>query len=290
MNPRIPPYQEGSESARPDRSQIMRRDNDTMKSPKITLYDIDYAIIYHLSESLRLKVQENGVMVDVPVMYASGEKWSQIREHGFMRADDKKVMAPVISIRRTSVVEDSRIPMLSTNLVTPRVKLFPYKTMNMQYDRRAGQSAMKPSHEYYLVGVPTFVKVSYDLIIWTDLMEQLNGIVQAIIATSDLVWGDYFRFRARVADFTIETVNTPGEDRLVKATATIDVDGRLREEFVFNEATMLKAYTLKRVTFLNEQEENDFYTGEIIPPADAHHLSQESHHDLQKNHRRNIRF
>lgn len=236
----------------------MRRDNDTVKVSKITLYDVDYALYYHLSENIKPRIDENGSSIPVPVMFTNGEKWSQIRQYGFLRDNNKKVLAPIIAIRRTGVSQDDRLPIVDTNLFTPKFKVIPYKTMGMKYDRKAGQYLTNDSQEFYVTDVPIYVRIAYELILWTDLQEQMNNLVQPILGVSDHVWGDYYKFRVNVQDITHDNVNVPGEDRLVKSTMTLQVDGYLRNEYDYQQSTIQKAYSIKKVRFLEESTEQIF--------------------------------
>lgn len=254
------PYQEGRSGNYVNRAQEMRRDNDIIKIPKVTLFDIDYAVYFHLAENLKPVVTQNDVQVPVPVMFANGEKWAQIRKYGFLRDSNKKVFAPVMVLRRTNVANDDRLPIVNLNVFwpqafSPKTKIIPYKTTNMVYDRIAGQYVSKDSYEFYLTDVPDYVRVNYELIIWTDLQEQMNVLVQGIIPLSDHVWGDYWKFRTNVQDITHDNVNIPGEDRLVKSTVTLQVDGYLRNEFEYHTSKIMKAYSIKKVRFLEENTE-----------------------------------
>lgn len=252
QNP-IRPYQQGRTGGTIDRSTQMRRDTDEVVVPKITLYDIDFAVYYHLANNLNLFVIENEVSIQLPVMYANGEKWSQIRQHGYLRDGNKKVMAPLIVIRRTGFSNDERLPMPNLNNYRPTYKVLPYKTTSMQYDRIAGQYVSKESFEYYMVNWPNFIRSNYELLIWTDLQEQMNGVVQTIVEASDNMWGDQMTFRTNVQDISHENVNVPGEDRLVKSTITLQVDGALRNEYKYSQQSIQKAFSVKRVKFM----END---------------------------------
>lgn len=251
----------------------MRRDNDIIKIPKVTLYDIDYAIYYHLTEQLKPVVTQNDVQVPVPVMFANGEKWSQIRKYGFLRDSTKKVFAPLMILRRTNTSNDERLPIVSLNVFgpqafTPKTHIIPYKTTNMVYDRIAGQYVSKDSYEFYLTDIPDYIRVNYELIIWTDLQEQMNVLVQGIIPLSDHVWGDYWKFRTNVQDITHDNVNAPGEDRLVKSTITLQVDGYLRNEFEYRVSKIMKAYSIKKVNAIEEDQEKIIFeqTQDLISP------------------------
>lgn len=252
MKPNTLPYQQGSSTGDIDRSSQIRRDNDNVKVPKIGIYDVDYAIFFHLQENLKPQVVENGSSISVPVQFANGEKWAQIRSQGYLRDVNKKVLAPIMVLRRVDVSSDDRLPIVDTNTWNPTYRMIPYRSMNMQYDRVAGQYLSKESVEHYMVDVPTFVRINYELIIWTDLVEQMNELVQRLMGITDHVWGDYHKFRTNIQSTTHDNVNVPGEDRLVKTTMSLQVDGHLRNEYEYHQSTIQKAYSIKRVDFLNE--------------------------------------
>lgn len=243
----------------------MRRDNDVVKVPKITLYDIDHAIWFHLTNNWKPQVIENDVAIPVPVIFANGEKWSQIRAQGYLRDGNKKVQSPIITIKRNEVLNDERIATLGGQVwggnssYYPKTKLIPYKRSGMQFDKVAGQWLTKESVEFYLIDIPDFVRLTYDLIIWTDLQEQMNVLVQGLIPMSNHIWGDYWKFRTVIQSITHENVNVPGEDRLVKTTMSLQVDGYLRNEYEYQQSKIQKAYSIKKVKFLQEGSEQVFF-------------------------------
>ena len=258
MNPEIRPYQQGVAVGRTERAQQIRRDNDNVKVPKVTLYDHDYALFFHLTEKIKLHVISNNIKIPVPVMFGNGEKWSQIRQYGFLRDNNRKVLAPIIILKRNDVSMDERISLApgqtfgGNSTLYPNLKLIPYKTNGMQYDRVQGQYLTKESTEFYLMDVPDYVRITYDMIIWTDLQEQMNTILQMIIPTDNHMWGDYYTFRTKIQSITHDNVNVPGEDRLIKTTVNLQVDGYLRNEYEYQQNKIQKAYSIKRVDFLNE--------------------------------------
>lgn len=264
MTPEINPYQYGSTAGFIDRSQQFRRDNDTVKVPAISIYDIDYAIFFHLSENIKLSIISDSKAIEVPVMFGNGEKWSQIRQHGYLRDKDRKVMAPIVILRRIDIANDDRIQLPTGQMwggnstFYPKFKVIPYKTNGMQYDRLAGQYLSKESVEFYLLDMPEYVRVNYEMVVWTDLQEQMNTIVQRIIPTNGHIWGDYYKFRTTIQSITHDNVNVPGEDRLIKTTISLQVDGYLRNEFEYQQSKIQKAYSIKRVDFLAETTDEVF--------------------------------
>lgn len=298
MKPDVRTYEQGTISPPINRADQIRRDNDTVKVPKITLYDIDYAIFWHISENVQPRIRENGASFPVPVYFANAEKWAQIRGQGYMRDTNKKVLAPAIVIRRTSVGADDRLPMVDLNIWNPtafhpRLKMVPQRINGMQWDRLAGQYVSKESMEYYLVDMPDFVRVNYEVIFWTDLMEQMNDLIHPIIGISDHVWGDFYKFRTNVQDVTHDNVNVPGEDRLIKSTMTLQVDGYLRAEYEYHQSKIQKQYSIKRVKFLSEgteqviQDDLDILTSPARPDRST---SDTTGLDQQSQLKRTIRF
>jgi hypothetical protein len=262
----VRPFEEGEAyySSEQNRAYDTRRDNDTVKVPKVGLYDVDYSVFYHLTENVKLFVLDNDNRVPVPVMFANGEKWSQIRQFGYLRDNNRKVMAPLITLLRTDTQPDDRFALLTDQLGqwndASTLRYVPKKTSSMQYDRVAGQYLTKYSTEIHLVSVPDYVRVNYQMTVWTDLQEQMNNIVQMLIPLNGHLWGDYYSFRTTyTSGFTHETVNVPGEDRLVKTTISLQVDAYLRNEFDYQISNVTKAFSIKRVDFLNESTEEIFY-------------------------------
>ena len=76
-------YSSFSRNAETNRANETRRDTDIIKTPKITIEDVDFAIISYIRDVIKPYVVENGQVIDVPVMYANGEKWAQVQAKGF---------------------------------------------------------------------------------------------------------------------------------------------------------------------------------------------------------------
>lgn len=275
------------------RAYDIRRDDDTFYAPKVSIYDVDYAVLWWLSQHIRPQIVEFDRMIDVPVTYANGDVWAQIKQHGYMRGSDNKLNAPQIVIRRTSMSEDARFLKLDGNRVpfigSPSLyKLYPYKQINNTYER-PGVNKTK-SQTYYLAAIPEYYKVSYEILIWTDMQEQLNEVVHEIIVTNRHAWGDAYKFTATLSDVSFDTVKTPGEDRLVRATIPLEIDAILTKEFEARNSTLQKAYSIKRVRFANEQEQPDFVLYEQQQQNPGSHILFEPYDEIAQRNSRNIRY
>lgn len=255
-----------------NRAYDTRRDNDVFKTPAVTIYDVDYAMLYHLKNNMQFSITENGKEIPVPVMFASSETWAQVQKNGYLRDKMRKIMTPVIMLRRTGLVGDDRFADLTVstnNGANTRIVTGPVQT-NSQYDwinkpnNNLG-NRNKQSNTYFVSVLPDRVKVTYDLIIWTELTTDMNNIVQEINTQNRLLWGDVFQFVTRVSEFSFETLNQAGDDRIVKATTMLDVDGVLQMEYELRESTIYRAHSVKRVDFRNEVEQYELYP-DFLPP------------------------
>ena len=251
-----------------NRAYETRRDNDTFRTPAITLYDIDYAIMYYLKNEINTQIEQNEEIIDVPIVYASAEIWSQLQGKGYLRDKQGKILAPYGVIRRTSMSEDDRFKKLDVNnapvgsnlIISPKYRNFE----NIRDKHRSTQNS-NFADEYYISVMPEFYRIEYELTFFTYYIEQMNKIVQDIIPTSNFVWGDSYKFRTLVGDVSFEDINPSNSERLVKCSMPLTVDGRLQSEFELRKSTIQKAYSIKRVVFRTEHSSFDINAVENFP-------------------------
>jgi len=81
--------------------------------------------------------------------------------------------------------------------------------------------------ENYNFVVPDYVNITYEFIIWTDFVEQMNDIVEAINYSEGSYWGEpeRFKFRTRIDDFTNQTDVSGDIDRVIRTTFTLTLYG-----------------------------------------------------------------
>ena len=68
-----------------NRGFLYSRSGDDVKTPSVSLMDIDSAIIFYFENVIQPSVIDNEESVKVPIMYASPERWKAIQRDGFMR-------------------------------------------------------------------------------------------------------------------------------------------------------------------------------------------------------------
>ena len=212
------------------RSNDVRRDDDKLKDLSIGLYDLDFSIKWYFDNVIKPKVDDFGRDFNVPVMYGSPEKWKNIQEDGYLRDANGKIQAPIISYKRSSVTKnrdlgskvDANYPALY------RSQEIKYTGKN-RYDQFSKLTNLKPTTTFINTIIPEYVDITYDVIIWTDFVEHMNGLVESVIYSEGSYWGEpeRFKFRTKIDDYQNTTDLLQENDRIVRTNFTLTLYGYL---------------------------------------------------------------
>ena len=234
-----------------NRGYLYSRSGENVKNPEVTLLDMDSAIMFYFDEVIQPSVKDNCENVKVPIMYASPEIWKAIQRDGFMRDKKRQVITPVIVYRRTSIEKDDMIPQDKLDANNPHIfYTFEKKFSNInRYDNFHTQIGTLPQKEYYNVTFPDYVVLTYDFIIWTSYIEQMNKIVERVVYSDGAYWGhpDKMRFRSSVDTFT-DATEISDTERLVRTNFSVTLRGYLLPKGNFDHrSTTQKFITPKKV-------------------------------------------
>ena len=272
-------YSTFSKNQTTNRANEVRRDTDTIKTPSCTIYDVDYAIVSYIRDIIKPTVVEDGNMIDIPVMYANGEKWSAIQKHGYMRDQAGKTMAPLISIKRNSITERDQLKKLDVNQNPSGNAMVMQNAFTQQnrYDRFGVLTNIKKSNEYYVTAIPEFIDVTYDLLLWTSYTDQMNSVIEQIMPTGGFAWGTTWKFNTQIDDYSFETMNNTGEDRMVRATLPLRTKATLLLENELRKSTVQKRFSIKKILFQSEYETDKFAAEtETVPQGGFSSIKSES--------------
>ena len=199
------------------------------------LQAIDEAIFYYFENVIKPTVISNGDLVDVPVIYGSGERWKLAQKDGFYRDKNSKIQTPLVMLKRESIEKrrdlgnklDANAPQL---YITQQEKY----TRKNQYDRFSLVNNRIPKKEFNAVVVPDYINLTYNGIIWTDYISQLNKIIEAVNYSSDSYWGDpeRFKFMAMIDSFNNINELSSDDGRIVRANFTLRLQGYVVPENV----------------------------------------------------------
>ena len=254
-----------------NRAEQVRRDDDVIRTVKQTVYDIDYAIKWYIENEIQPQITANKNLIDVPVIFSNGEKWDNVRRLGYIRDEKGMLQSPLIMLKRNSMQErdntrtlDANRPQAGNHIIY-RSK---YNSRNRYEDELFPIPTNQPqqSKKIYVVDVPKYVNVEYDMMLWCDFTTQMNDLVDQIMPYGRFAWGNESnKFATAMGSVSFETVNTVGEDRLVRATIPLTVMGTLLSEQETRKSTLKKMYSVKKVVFQTviDLDNNIFETTKI---------------------------
>ena len=196
------------------------------KSNKLNLglEAIDEAIFYYFENVIKPNVTSNGDMIDVPVIYGSGERWNLAQKDGFYRDKSGKIQTPLVMVRRTNLEKRRDLGnKLDANDPKLHVTFKEKYTKKNQYDNFGILNNRIPKKEFSANVVPDYVMLTYEGVIWTDYISQLNKVIEAINYASDSYWGDpeRFKFMATIDSFNNINELSVEDGRIVKANFSI---------------------------------------------------------------------
>ena len=216
---------------------LQHKRDDTIQDVSVSLMDMDSAIMFYFENVIKPSVVENGETVKVPIMYSSPERWSAVQTTGFMRDSKRQIILPAIAFRRTGMEKDDTIPVDKMDPEEPKLHYAferKYTTKN-RYDAFSVQQGLLPQREYYNVAMPDYMILSYDFIVWTHYIEQMNKLIERINWSAGSYWGEpnKMRFRTNIDSYT-DVTEVTDKERLIRTEFSVTLKGYLIPE-AFNE-------------------------------------------------------
>ena len=236
------------------------RSNDNVQNYSVGIKDIDESIFYYFNEVLKPQVTQNGKQINVPLVYASPERWAAMQKDGYYRDKNGKMQAPLIVFRRDSLEKNRQLgnKLDGNNPINYGIYQKKFSKKNI-YDRFGILNNREPVKEFYAVAIPDYVNITYSCIIFTDYVEQNNKIIEGINFASDSYWGDpeKFKFRAQIDTYTTSAEIVQGNDRIIKTEFSIKLLGHIITDAINAHAhNTKKFYSKGELKFGAETETN----------------------------------
>ena len=242
---------------------------DTVKPFSVGIQDIDEAIFYYFENVIQPSVIQNGARLPVPIIYGSPEKWKSYQKDGYYRDQQGKIQAPLIMFKRNNIAKNRQI---ANKLDANNPQNF--GVFNKRYTQRNAYDNFKvlnnriPQQEYYAVIMPDYLTVTYTCIVFTYYVEQLNKIVEAMEYASDAYWGNpqRYQFKAMIDSFGFQTELTNNDERVVRSTFDIKINGYIIPEILQKDITAIKKFSNKtKIIFSMETTSNPvFFEGQVV--------------------------
>ena len=209
------------------------------------------------NEVIKPTVVENGEVVKVPVYYANPERWKTIQRQGYLRDSKKQLIIPLVVFKRNSLAKDDSITVDKMNPEDPKLHYtFERKyTQENRYDRFSVLRGKKPSQEFYTVAMPDYMTMTYECIIWTTYIEQMNKIIEKINWSDGSYWGEpgKFKFKVNIDSFE-NTTEMADNERIIKTNFTFNFRGYLVPEAFNDLVTTTKYFSPSRLDIVDETD------------------------------------
>ena len=207
---------------------------DLSKQYSITLKDIDSAIIKYIKNVINPTVQEANEKIKVNVMYGNEERWKAVRKRGVLRDKNGTLILPLIMLKRTAVEKSDMIPGYEHDIrrkYTEIVRNTGWSKDN-RYSRFNVQIGNKPVSEHLVTSIPNFVNITYEFVLWTNFIEQMNPLVESFMEFDKTYWGDKdtYRFVSNIDSVSDASEMDSRGERFIKSNFSVTTKAYLLPE------------------------------------------------------------
>jgi hypothetical protein len=243
-----------------NRGEQLSFKDDNTKPFSLGFKEIDEAIFYYIENIIKPTIIQNGKPQKVPLLYGSAERWKQLQKDGVLRDSNGKMLMPVMVFKRTGIEKVRSIAnkLDANNPNNTQIFTKTYSKKNA-YDNFDLLNNRIPVKQQYAVVVPDYVNITYDFVISTYYVEQMNKLIEAINYASDSYWGspESFKFKASIDSYATPVQVTDGSERSVKCTFTLKLNGYVIPDTIQKDLTELKKSNTKAKTLITLETVSD---------------------------------
>lgn len=230
---------------------------DNVSTPvSVGFYTVDNAILKYLQTKIKPVISQDGKQIQVPIIYGNPERWKSAQRDGSIRDKNGKLMLPIMMLRRTGMKKNS------INSPVNKYQQYTFKagwnSRNI-YDKFTALNNITPSEVYHASLIPDYYDISYEAMIWTEYMEQMNKIVENVSFESNEYWGETnnYKFITTIDQFEQSTELPTNNDRLVRSKFIINTKAYILPQTALNKngdrsQTTRLQYSPKKVVFSTE--------------------------------------
>ena len=169
--------------------EIQRTSQEFVDDGSFTLLNLDQSILWTIRNVVNPQVIDNGEKINVPVIWATAERYNSMKNEGYLRDARGKIMVPLILV--------SRINMAPYESLTPNKEVRNIQTLHYQkysprnkYSKFSVQQGIEPTKELYHITMPDYMTVQFEVTIWCEYLEQVNHLTETFVFHDGKYWGD----------------------------------------------------------------------------------------------------
>ena len=245
--------------------------NNFADNYSITLKDVDTAVLNHVKNVMKPRVREANETFKIPVFYGNEERWKAVRKRGVLRDKNNSLILPLIMLKRTEIAKNNLSGQSFQHDIRRQyidvVRNSRWSKEN-QYDRFSVQEGVQPVYENVVTGMPNYADVTYEFILWTNFIEQMNPLVESFVDQSHTYWGDGTdnKFLCTIDNISDASEMNQDGERFIKSTFSVTTKAYLLPEYlnsvITNKVSNMKKFTTtSRITFDFEGDATDKQVG-----------------------------
>ena len=218
----------------------------------ITLKDVDTAVLNHVKNVMKPRVKEANETLKIPVYYGNEERWKSARKRGVLRDKNNALILPLIMLRRTELsrndLSGQSFPHDVGGKFVDVVRANKWGKDN-QYDRFSVQQGVQPVYENIVTGMPNYTDITYEFVLWTNFIEQMNPLVESFVDQSHTYWGDTTenKFICNIDNISDASEMNQDGERFIKSTFSVTSKAYLLPEYlnsiITNKVSNMKKFT-----------------------------------------------
>ena len=258
-------------TARGNRETTVIPGSNLSENYAITLKDVDTAVLSHVKNIMKPMIREANETFKVPVYYGNEERWKTVRKRGVLRDKNNALILPLIMLKRTEVARnDMSGQAFSHDVKSKHIQVVRNAkwSKDNQYDRFSVQQGVQPAYENIVTGMPTYSDVTYEFVLWTNFIEQMNPLIESFVDQSHTYWGDATqnKFLCNIDNISDASEMNQDGERFIKSTFTVLTKAYLLPEYLNSVVTnkvsnMKKQLTPSKITFGFEGDATDEQVG-----------------------------
>ena len=206
-------------------SQTIIAGTDLSEQYSITLKDIDTCIMLYIKNIIRPTVKEANEKVKVPVMYGNEERWVSARKKGILRDKNGSFILPLIMLKRINVEKSDMIPGYEHDIRRKYTEIVRNSSWSkkIRYSRFSLQNGEHPVHENLVTTIPNFVNITYEFVLWTNFIEQMNPLIETFMEHDKTYWGNKntYRFISSLDSVSDASEMNQDGERFIKSTFSV---------------------------------------------------------------------
>ena len=164
------------------------------------LEQVDQGMFDLFNEKLNIEVVDDNGIRPINVIFASGERWAQVRDRTALRDDNGALVLPLVTIRRTAIdrthppgqatVAQEAPYIVVTKKLNEKTPLLRSAISKRRYPKNS-QAPVAPIYDIITIPYPDPIRITYDVKVWAQYHTHMNQMLEKVF--NNFSFGETFK-------------------------------------------------------------------------------------------------